>query len=379
VSGPSLSSQKELQELRDRLRQEEQQAGFLRQQVQSTPRVLPSTLPSDARAGELWRYNSPDGLPLHIRQAPDLEAPRTNGMLQPGDLFLVAELARAPGGITFLRLADGRGWVFDRKPAPKVPPVSRRVSLFGDESQAKQAQDLILCSRVAGSEERHVVNAIPAFQSQAIVGLSRPSILDSRLPPAEARKAVKVVQSSPSTFPPRTTGGRPGSGGCGGHLEAMTQAPPMSTSEFSGAVGSHEESAIERYRELYLQGQLEGFEILDPDSVFHPHLVKRSLPDVPPSSVPATLRKTERQNVAAPSSESLRRTLPPRSSLGGPEVPASSSTSGYIGSDRGSVIHRWPAPLHVRVLAARDLQNTDGGGARPTSAVMIQGMRLLGV
>merc|ERR1712176_1433243 len=53
---------------------------------------------------------------MDIRTVPDMNGPRTTDALQPGATFCVSEECPTKEGITYLKLADGRGWVFDRKP-----------------------------------------------------------------------------------------------------------------------------------------------------------------------------------------------------------------------------------------------------------------------
>merc|ERR1740121_583056 len=55
-------------------------------------------------------------LPIDVRATPDLNGPRCASTLSPGEVFQVAEERASPDGVIFLRLADGRGWVFDKKP-----------------------------------------------------------------------------------------------------------------------------------------------------------------------------------------------------------------------------------------------------------------------
>jgi len=80
-----------------------------------------------------WLY-SPDIIALmDVRSVPDVNGPRTPHVMQPGDVFTVSEEREGSDGILYLRLADGRGWVFDRKPGagnmcvrhPAVPPGAR--------------------------------------------------------------------------------------------------------------------------------------------------------------------------------------------------------------------------------------------------------------
>lgn len=64
----------------------------------------------------LWRYRPQNEASMGIRALPDIEAAMTKYCMQPGEAFEVSEERPGPAGVTFLRLADGRGWLFDRKP-----------------------------------------------------------------------------------------------------------------------------------------------------------------------------------------------------------------------------------------------------------------------
>mmetsp|Transcript_73344 Transcript_73344/g.218939 ORF Transcript_73344/g.218939 Transcript_73344/m.218939 type:complete len:518 (-) Transcript_73344:147-1700(-) len=69
----------------------------------------------------LWVYDPPVAYPMHLRSRPDLGAPRLRGeLLRPGDVFRISEGRVGDEGVTFLRLADGRGWSFDRLPSVGV-------------------------------------------------------------------------------------------------------------------------------------------------------------------------------------------------------------------------------------------------------------------
>lgn len=64
----------------------------------------------------LWRCTPQNVASVGIRAMPDIEAAMTKYCMQPGEVFEVSEERLGPAGVTFLRLADGRGWLFDRKP-----------------------------------------------------------------------------------------------------------------------------------------------------------------------------------------------------------------------------------------------------------------------
>lgn len=69
-----------------------------------------------ASTGTLWRFSPADGKHVDIRAEPTIEGRRTRERLQPGELFRVATEQLGQDGILYLRLADGRGWVFEQKP-----------------------------------------------------------------------------------------------------------------------------------------------------------------------------------------------------------------------------------------------------------------------
>lgn len=86
------------------------------------------------RIPAVWVYDPVVPYPAHIRVAPNYNGPRTNEMLQPGDTFRVSQGLEGPGGILYLKLADGRGWFFDRMPGVGVMSVEYRVPKKPEES-----------------------------------------------------------------------------------------------------------------------------------------------------------------------------------------------------------------------------------------------------
>eukprot|EP00419_Tripos_fusus_P042392 CAMPEP_0172791164 /NCGR_PEP_ID=MMETSP1074-20121228/208330_1 /TAXON_ID=2916 /ORGANISM="Ceratium fusus, Strain PA161109" /LENGTH=505 /DNA_ID=CAMNT_0013628221 /DNA_START=23 /DNA_END=1540 /DNA_ORIENTATION=+ len=64
----------------------------------------------------LWRYVPEDTTALAIRTAPDVNAKRSDFVLQPKEVFGVSEASLRNNSVTFLKLADGRGWAFDSDP-----------------------------------------------------------------------------------------------------------------------------------------------------------------------------------------------------------------------------------------------------------------------
>mmetsp|Transcript_168118 Transcript_168118/g.539948 ORF Transcript_168118/g.539948 Transcript_168118/m.539948 type:complete len:851 (+) Transcript_168118:19-2571(+) len=67
-----------------------------------------------------WLYEPPEVRKLELRQMPEVNAFRANAALMPGDTFPVSEEKVGADGVLFLKLADGRGWAFDRLPGPGI-------------------------------------------------------------------------------------------------------------------------------------------------------------------------------------------------------------------------------------------------------------------
>lgn len=62
----------------------------------------------------LWLYCPFNGLACAVRSEPVMDGQRTNFELRPGEVFNVSESVFGEDGILFLKIADGRGWVFDK-------------------------------------------------------------------------------------------------------------------------------------------------------------------------------------------------------------------------------------------------------------------------
>lgn len=132
---------------------EEEQEPPVAPQVTSTPLrrqppppPLPRRLLAEAEASEplRWRYIAPDGQErLAIRAYPGIDAPTTGGSLGSGEVFTVNQETPGDNGVLFLRLADGRGWVFNRKSGlsrrRKTRPlcVPYQVSLVDEQGPGK--------------------------------------------------------------------------------------------------------------------------------------------------------------------------------------------------------------------------------------------------
>eukprot|EP00930_Biecheleria_cincta_P097727 TRINITY_DN89414_c0_g1_i1.p1 TRINITY_DN89414_c0_g1~~TRINITY_DN89414_c0_g1_i1.p1 ORF type:complete len:631 (-),score=126.60 TRINITY_DN89414_c0_g1_i1:135-2006(-) len=63
----------------------------------------------------MWRYEPEDRNHLDIRSVPEIGGQRTSEALLAGEVFRVSQEKVGRDGINYLRLADGRGWVFEKK------------------------------------------------------------------------------------------------------------------------------------------------------------------------------------------------------------------------------------------------------------------------
>ena len=113
---------------------------------QPPPPPPPRRLLAEAGTSEAlrWRYVAPDGQErLAIRAYPGIDAPTTGGSLGSGEVFTVNQESPGENGVIFLRLADGRGWVFNRtsglsrrrKTRPLCVPY--QVSLVDEQGSGK--------------------------------------------------------------------------------------------------------------------------------------------------------------------------------------------------------------------------------------------------
>jgi len=69
-----------------------------------------------AHPKDVWRFQPRQRGALVLRVRPGLDSPRSNQKLYPGDSFVVSEQRKGPSDLVFLKLADGRGWAFNRSP-----------------------------------------------------------------------------------------------------------------------------------------------------------------------------------------------------------------------------------------------------------------------
>mmetsp|Transcript_58805 Transcript_58805/g.182656 ORF Transcript_58805/g.182656 Transcript_58805/m.182656 type:complete len:395 (-) Transcript_58805:20-1204(-) len=70
----------------------------------------------DSTVGKYWRYTPVNGASVAIRSEPALQSAESGHVLKPGTSFRVSDEVLGDDGILYLKLADGRGWLFDQKP-----------------------------------------------------------------------------------------------------------------------------------------------------------------------------------------------------------------------------------------------------------------------
>jgi len=86
--------------------------------VPSGTTMSPNSCRAEPRssAEAMWRHVPRDQCDMGIRASPRINGKKTGKSLAPGVEFLVAEELRGDDGILYLKLADGRGWVFEGRP-----------------------------------------------------------------------------------------------------------------------------------------------------------------------------------------------------------------------------------------------------------------------
>lgn len=111
---------------------------------------------------EAWRYEPPNGLPLDIRTEPLVQGERSGKDLWPMEVFRVSKKLTREDGVTYLQLADGRGWVFDINPSKGV-----MCSKVADAENFRN--EILEDSSVAQEVRRHLEHEPDGDRSLAIV------------------------------------------------------------------------------------------------------------------------------------------------------------------------------------------------------------------
>jgi len=107
--------------------------------------VLPAGQKLVNPAGEdeeknLWAYLPQDNRRIGIRKKAAYESDKQGEAINPNERFVVSEEKVGEDGVLYLKLADGRGWLFER-----VPPGAESGSDSEDEDEYRRP---VLCKRL---------------------------------------------------------------------------------------------------------------------------------------------------------------------------------------------------------------------------------------
>merc|ERR1719310_2686997 len=119
-----------------------------------------STTPSTS---ERWMYKPANGLPIGIRSEPSVDATPSSHKLPPNTIFEVTETVAGKDDVLFLKLADGRGWLFDKRPCVGemcVKATDEDISMHESGDVAEVALTLIRKGKV-----HEVVARVPLIGS----------------------------------------------------------------------------------------------------------------------------------------------------------------------------------------------------------------------
>lgn len=122
---------------------------------------------------QLWMYKPENGFSVAIRRTPsigrDEEVDASGYQMRPGERFRVMETREGAGGVLFLRLADGRGWLFDRKPGvgrmcervheegpAGAAPTHARLPTKASVGRRARARALFIASWRSGALREHL-------------------------------------------------------------------------------------------------------------------------------------------------------------------------------------------------------------------------------
>lgn len=129
---------------------------------------------------ETWTWCPVNGIALGIRSAPALDAAMVpGGKIRTGEDFLVSEEVVGEAGVIFLRLADGRGWAFDRRPGVGVMATKK-----GSQQSDAAQRDV----------DAMGVKDLKALIAEA--GLSATGCLEKAELVEKAREAQRILSSS---------------------------------------------------------------------------------------------------------------------------------------------------------------------------------------
>lgn len=88
-----------------------------------------------------WVYKPVNGKQIEARVSPAIMAEKAGIRLKPGQVFDVSEELRDEQNVLFLKLADGRGWIFDQKPGVGVMCLRKEEADDLERQQQEQQQE----------------------------------------------------------------------------------------------------------------------------------------------------------------------------------------------------------------------------------------------
>lgn len=146
----------------------------------------------------LWQYAPPIDIPISIRVEPLTSAQKTEDAFSPGDVFGVSESFRGDDGITYLRLADGRGWVFNRLTDGHTVCVPHR-RLLGLTARASSGLDiqvvpsLLAPGDLVFTDRDYTFTSLGAFAGRS-VSYVRPPNGDKKTPAHEVMWTLEAPE-----------------------------------------------------------------------------------------------------------------------------------------------------------------------------------------
>lgn len=69
---------------------------------------------SEQDSSNCWEFTKTDGLAIGIRTEPAMDAEKTGDSISSGEIMSISEEVVGDDGVTYLKLADGRGWIFNQ-------------------------------------------------------------------------------------------------------------------------------------------------------------------------------------------------------------------------------------------------------------------------
>jgi len=122
----------------------------------------------------LWRYDPGDGHHIDVRQGPKFDGARVKKRLEAGDVFCVSEERQGTDAILYLQLADGRGWLFEKKPG--VGAMCQRYAYNETDSPGSYViihDDTAVTPTEAVGPSEQILTKLPARTAVRITQVSK--------------------------------------------------------------------------------------------------------------------------------------------------------------------------------------------------------------